>query len=785
MSIAGLIACRSPNAPDWLIELTKAKPRNPGVNKPEREVDLDALEAALEVIPNDPSVGWVNWNTLGMALWRATAGSAWGGELFDRWSKKHESYDDEVTADRWEGFEKSPPNKIGAGSIFYWADRAAPGWRLRYEQDKIAAVKKAAAELKAGDIDGAEAVFDQLVRIRNRTQATDDIIVDMVKTALGKAVKIESVRALLKEAEIRLDKLLNPDNDKKGGPPHGFREIDGWMRQQAGSKWVPISSPLTVTAMLRDGASSSWGLAVHFEDADGRAHDVPVPAEVYGDPNVLATLLMSEGLRLADAAPKTRVALSTLLMKWSHPHRRTIATVPGWTHDLKAFLLGDGRAIGDNSVVLAHGRRADAKGPGARGGLAAWTASVAVLCAGNPILLMSVSTAFAAPLLEVLNVESGLVHFRGDSSQGKTTVLRTAASVWGSPAEAIRTWRATTNGLEGVAAMHNSILLVLDELHQIAAKEAGAAALMLCNEAGKTRANQHGETRAVRRWKFLVLSSGECSLADRAAAAGEGVTAGQEVRFLDLKADDRASGCFDDLHGEADGKAFVIRLAAAFAQAYGTAGPAFVEFIMRTPDIVSRAEAVMAKFETNADAAYGLAGADAQVTRALRRFAVIAAGGELATEAGITGWAAGEAADAIQEVFGLWIGGRGGLMSAADRNAVANTRAFLIKNDSRFHKLVPDNEGGLMLSTSMLDRPIHNLAGWKDTDGYWVSSDVWRKEIHAGSDGKSAARVLRDAELLVPDKNRGSRLTRRGPRAIDRVQCYYVKKAVLATEQGV
>jgi putative DNA primase/helicase len=98
---------------------------------------------------------------------------------------------------------------------------------------------------------------------------------------------------------------------------------------------------------------------------------------------------------------------------------------------------------------------------------------------------MSVSTAFAAPLLEVLNVASGLVHFRGDSSRGKTTVLRPAASVGGSPTEAIRTWRATTNGLEGVAAMHNSILLVLDELHQIAAKEAGAAALMLCNEAGK------------------------------------------------------------------------------------------------------------------------------------------------------------------------------------------------------------------------------------------------------------------------------------------------------------
>ena len=75
--------------------------------------------------------------------------------------------------------------------------------------------------------------------------------------------------------------------------------------------------------------------------------------------------------------------------------------------------------------------------------------------------------------------------------------------------------------------------------------------------------------------------------------------------------------------------------------------------------------------------------------------------------------------------------------------------------------------------------------GWKGRQDYWVSSDAWRKEIHAGNDGKSAARVLRDVDLLVEDKNRGARLTRRGPRAIDRVQCYYVKKAVLATEQGV
>jgi putative DNA primase/helicase len=401
----------------------------------------------------------------------------------------------------------------------------------------------------------------------------------------------------------------------------------------------------------------------------------------------------------------------------------------------------------------------------------------------HPGLLMSASIALSAPLLEVLNIESGIVHFRGDSSSGKTTAQRVAMSVWELPTP-VPSWRATANGLEGSAAAHNSILFALDELHQISPREAGQAALMLCNGTGKARADQRGEARVRKQWTILVLSSGECSLADRVAAAGETVTAGQEVRFLDLKVDERAFGCFDDLHSETGGKAFAERLADAACAAYGTAGPAFVKFIMRTPDIVSRAEATMAKFEADTEADYGLADANAQVMRSLRRFAIIAAGGELATEAGITGWAAGEAADAIQEVFGLWTRGRGGLMSAADRNAVANTRAFLIKNEARFHKLTPDGEGELMLSASMLDRPILNLAGWKDAEGYWVSSDAWTKEIHAGVDGKSAARVLRDAGLLVTDKNRGSRLTRRGPRAIDRVQCYFVERAILATDQG-
>ena len=92
--------------------------------------------------------------------------------------------------------------------------------------------EKAAAKLKPGDIDGAKRVFDHLMAVRNRTPASDDIIVDLVKKGLGPPVTLKSVRALLKDARKRAANAGPGRGRRKGGPPRGFLEIDGWMRQQ-------------------------------------------------------------------------------------------------------------------------------------------------------------------------------------------------------------------------------------------------------------------------------------------------------------------------------------------------------------------------------------------------------------------------------------------------------------------------------------------------------------------------------------------------------------------------
>src|SRR5262249_12360078 len=68
-----------------------------------------------------------------MATWNGTSGSVGGFTAFDAWSKKSPKYNARTTGERWEAFSKCPPTRIGAGTIFFLADKTSPGWREEYE----------------------------------------------------------------------------------------------------------------------------------------------------------------------------------------------------------------------------------------------------------------------------------------------------------------------------------------------------------------------------------------------------------------------------------------------------------------------------------------------------------------------------------------------------------------------------------------------------------------------------------------------------------------------------
>ena len=572
-------------------------------------------------------------------------------------------------------------------------------------------------------------------------------------------------------------------HEETGEAPDGLPEGFAWTprgiyRSEDGedgqARRVWLCSPLRVLALPRDKAGTGWGRLVEVTDPDGGTHRWAIPARLFaGDGSELRGGLFDLGANLASDR-KGRAALGELLQRWQPKARALTADRLGWTDEAcAAFVLGDGRVLGAADVVYqaeaAPTAAAEMREAGTPEG---WREAVAEPCRGSPLMMAAVSLAFAGPLLEPLAIDGGGLHLRGASSCGKSTVQHVAVSVWGSP-RFLHTWRATANGLEGVASACNGSLLALDELGEVLGREASAAAYMLANGRGKGRADRAGHARRAARWRVMVLSSGELTLADKMAEGGARIAAGQAVRLLDVAADVRRHGAFDALHGAPDGAAFADRLRDATAEHYGTAGPAFVRALLSDLDAVrGQTREALAGFRGIAAERFGI-GDEGQAVRAAERLGLIAAAGELATAWGLTGWPVGMARDAALDVLGLWLDGRGGAGPAEAREAVERTRAFIVAHGgSRFEDL--ERSAGAL--------PVANRAGWRDGECFYFARPAWA-DLHRSSDSARAARHVAEAGFL---RRVGVRdLTIKAPRAVPhRPRVYAVVGAILGEGDG-
>jgi hypothetical protein len=164
----------------------------------------------------------------------------------------------------------------------------------------------------------------------------------------------------------------------------------------------------------------------------------------------------------------------------------------------------------------------------------------------------------------------------------------------------IRSWRATTDGLEGAAAGATDTVLILDDVGQVDAREMGAASCMLANGAGKACAARDGSLREPRCWRLLIISNGEAPVdAKLAEDRGRKPRAGQLVRMLDIPTS-RAFGVLDSA-GPDGGAAALADECKLAAMSDGTAGPEFVRRL-----IFDRVTGDEARATVIGDAAQGL-----------------------------------------------------------------------------------------------------------------------------------------------------------------------------------
>lgn len=556
-------------------------------------------------------------------------------------------------------------------------------------------------------------------------------------------------------------------------------------------EWV--CSRLDVEALTRDQDGHGWGYLLNFADPLSRPKQWAMPARMLaGDGGEYRATLLNMGLRIA-TSPRARNLLTQYIQTRAPDDYATCTDRVGW-HG-RAFVLPH-ETIGDEAErVVFQSESAQPNTFSVKGTPEQWRQRVAALCAGNSRLVFAVAAALAGPLLRPAGMEGGGFHVRGDGSTGKSTTQVVAASVYGKPERFKQSWKSTDNALEGIAAQHNDCLLILDEVGEVDPKIIGDIAYMLGNGQGKARASRTGTPRTRLAWCLLFLSSGEKSLADHMQEGGKRTRAGQETRMAEIPADaGKGMGAFEKLHGHEGGANFSRHLVGQAASVYGATGRAWLQWL------TENADGLKARIR---EAAGRLAGqivpeaASGQVERVGARFALVGAAGELATAAGLTGWAVGESERAARACFNAWLAARGGIGNGEVTAMLRQVRRFLeAHGEGRFtwwHRAADDHNSktlhraGLRRMLNDRGEPIKTNADHQADYGermpaafgegvsveYFVLSEVFKGEVCQGFDAQAVAAVLAEHDCLVV-KEKGRHSVKERLPGVGLARCYRI-----------
>lgn len=526
---------------------------------------------------------------------------------------------------------------------------------------------------------------------------------------------------------------------------------------------VSVCDYFRVVADVSDQRANLYGLLVEFSDRHGRQRQVVIPAiDMHGNRAEIEVCrqLAACGLHFDD--PEYDGAVYNWIRKQCPP-LADLATSTGWVTPA-VYALPDkiyGTQDGGRKVYFGGGgteHRYKMSGT-----LAQWQAEIAELCQGNSRLLLAVSAAFAAPLMQDSGEPSGGIHLYGESSTGKSTLALVGGSVCGGGDTRkgfVRSWRATSNGLESILSAHNDAALYLDEIAQADPRAIQETIYMLGNSQGKSRMTRTLGSAPTFGWRTMIVSNGERTIGTYSRAGGVELAGGASVRLLDIPADPGAGlGVFEDLHGGVDldgkpsGAALSDRLQAASLRLYGTAIDAYLSALVGI-DPAARRDVIMAYRDDFLSAAH-LTGACAEVQRAAKRMGVIAAGGEMAAHLGVVPWSSGAATAGVLSCFSAWRTARGSDAGWDAARAIDTVRGFLERyGQSRFVGVTDGvgANGRVGIAAGSSGGNVIDQAGWRRVSKrgteFLIQPNYFETQVCKGFDHASVAKALADRGYL-------------------------------------
>jgi len=321
--------------------------------------------------------------------------------------------------------------------------------------------------------------------------------------------------------------------------PDGWKIPHGWHVDHRGIWQVKIdgegerlervaTASIWVTGRLVDADTGAHAYELAWPSWDGRYTTHVVQATDAMDARKLVGLAH-------DGAPVTSVNASALVHYLDDSQAANSGIIPagltasrmGWFRG--GFLLGDRWYGSQENPVQWRGDEDTSRivvEYGCRGTWEGWLWVVEHLGTCDSAWL-AVYAPVASILLEYLNISDGsTVDWSSETTGGKTTILRLAASVVGNPGRIIQKWNTSAAGIEGYCSLLRNLPPLLDDTKNAPKKENVANILyMQSGGTGKLRGKpgtrgQGVGLRSTETWRSVALSTGEERATSFTADAG-------------------------------------------------------------------------------------------------------------------------------------------------------------------------------------------------------------------------------------------------------------------------
>ncbi|MEZ2902434.1 DUF927 domain-containing protein [Acinetobacter terrestris] len=508
------------------------------------------------------------------------------------------------------------------------------------------------------------------------------------------------------------------------------RDEDGQLKQTR----TFICHSAIILGEARSLNNDNWKRVIQFHDKDNTLHRLLIPYEHFmGEAQEALKIIANHGLMPPRQAYKKNVFIN-YIQDYPIEQRFRCVDRAGW-HGYCFATPNKTYGNSEDEELLFH---SDNKSPYTVSGTFEEWQELSRLIEPHALAVLAFACAFSGQLVLPLGVESGGFHIYGSSTDGKSTITKAACSVWGNPKHISKSWRTTDNALENEAELRNDSFLNLDELRQAVPKAVSDIVYMLTGGQGKARSTKSGKNRDAKQFSIMYTSTGEVTLEEHLRRGNIELDAGLLLRFAHIPSDaGKGYGVFDCINYGTAPQDIGNRINELASQHYGHAGIKWLEFLTKNKDaVMQKGQELLDSFiEQHNQTKNG------QANRVLRRFALLATAGELATLAGITGWQQGRTFEAIAQCFNTWLSSLGNGENMEETKILEHIKAFFESNGaSRFEDLTVIRQA----DGEVIRQRIHNRVGYYDPIDkvYLVSATMFKKEISIGMNEANVKKVL-------------------------------------------